>query len=1282
MSTLTERTGRFGAGALAIVTSMLVVLSGFLVVPAAQAAEGPTITVSPAENLDPAVEQTLTVAGTGFVGDAATTKNGVYVLFGEKSVWSGGGPLVSNGWITQGWVQARNIVDGAFTTTVKVPANTLDPAKEYHVATSAAHELSGTVRALDAFASVTVQQPVPAAVPTATSLVASATAVTAGDEVTFTATVAPAADGTVVFSDAGTPIGDAQPVVAGVATFATAGLAVGSHAVTATFVPADPAAFVGSVSAETAVSVAEKTAPEPVKASIEASVVGATEAGLQVSATVKNIVLRDAADVPDTGKADAGVYVGIIEKDRVAEYGKDAAAGAAQDFAYKMFIKDGAVTRDIPVPAAKLDRTKQYVAVTWLAHGMLNDSRYLGQVDLAVSDAQWDSVFPNAFTPDVRLFKADGVTPLDPAQEVNPGDEIVVRGTGFDPSSNVNFGRPPVTSGDPAGNYVVFGAFAQDWSPAGGVAGTQRVVADQRWAMTDETFVNIAPMYKPMVAGQRVQLTAAGTFEARLQAKDIPEGKTVPAGGSYGVFVYAAGTTSNASQEFGLRLNYKEERPTKPVYNPALSVFLADGTTKYTNQELKAGDKLVVRGTGFDPYANKPANSSGGVPIPNSLPQGTFVVFGSFAETWQPSKGASAATRTMNKDSRKWALAKDTLDAIPEAFRETIRKEWVQINPATGSFETEITLNAPDEALAKGTYGIYTYAGGAGQAVNASQELSVPVNFKTAGTVDPEPSITEGDLTWAFNTGWNAYVRGIANGTITASAGAKADAAGNTTYTQVKGGTYNAKTGTGSIHFAGTVRYVSEAHGFDIALRNPQITFTSKSAATLSIEVSQDDAAGVSAMKRIKIATITPGELVKSEDGRLNWAGAKGVFASNLQIDAWEQYANKATAPLSFSYGAEAEVPVGPTEPTKPVKPNPTPKPVPKPRPVDTAQQAGSLSWGISSGFRDYTTGRIAKGSISTSGVGASGGAYLFPQANGGSWDKQAQTGSVQYSGVVTFSGHKGLMTETFSNPVITVTSATSGTISAGGRSFALDLGSASKSVGANGAVTWSGVPVSGAISGGGSAGGGTGGGSFAVDPLTFTVGSASRVSYGATTQTDQKAARQAAATAPTTEGIRVITPADEIVPGGEIEFVAAGFEADERDILVVLYSDPIVLDEKAGASSVGEVRWIGTLPDDITPGEHTITLQGSKDAGAVIKVVKEKPKKKAPVVTQEEAAGDVTTQRIDAAAPVPADGPVWMWWVGAGALVALAVAMGVIVANQRRAAAAATVGSGTTPSA
>ena len=374
-------------------------------------------------------------------------------------------------------------------------------------------------------------------------------------------------------------------------------------------------------------------------------------------------------------------------------------------------------------------------------------------------------------------------------------------------------------------------------------------------------------------------------------------------------------------------------------------------------------------------------------------------------------------------------------------------------------------------------------------------------------------------------------------------------------------------------------------------------------------------------------------------------------------------------------------MPVGPVDPTKPVKPiTPSkPKPAPKPRPVDTREQAGSLSWAISSGFRDYTTGRIARGAVNTSGVGASGGAYLFPQASGGSWNKRAQTGSVQYSGVVTFTGHKGLMTETFSNPVITVTSATSGTISAGGRSFGLDLGSAAKSVDANGAVTWSGVPVSGSISGGGSGSGGTGGGSFAVDALTFTVGVPSGVSYGSTTQTQQKAAREAAPTAPTTEGIRVLTPADKIVPGGEIEFVASGFEPGERDILVVLYSDPVVLDEKAGADAYGEVRWIGNLPEDIEPGQHTITLQGSKDAGAIITVAKEKPRKKPVVVTQDELVEDEAVAEAMTAASVPVDGPVWMWWVGAGALVALAAALAGAVVSQRRSAAAATVDTGTT---
>jgi len=53
-------------------------------------------------------------------------------------------------------------------------------------------------------------------------------------------------------------------------------------------------------------------------------------------------------------------------------------------------------------------------------------------------------------------------------------------------------------------------------------------------------------------------------------------------------------------------------------------------------------------------------------------------------------------------------------------------------------------------------------------------------------------------------------------------------------------------------------------------------------------------------------------------------------------------------------------------------------------------------------------------------------------------------------------------------------------------------------------------------------------------------------------------------------DGITIVTPEDELVPGGEIEIEANGFEANEPDILVVVYSDPIVLDRQAGANANG----------------------------------------------------------------------------------------------------------------
>jgi hypothetical protein len=300
----------------------------------------------------------------------------------------------------------------------------------------------------------------------------------------------------------------------------------------------------------------------------------------------------------------------------------------------------------------------------------------------------------------------------------------------------------------------------------------------------------------------------------------------------------------------------------------------------------------------------------------------------------------------------------------------------------------------------------------------------------------------------------------------------------------------------------------------------------------------------------------------------------------------------------------------------------------------------------------------VAKGTITTSGVGGGVGGYVFPQASGSSWNPQTQTGSIPFSGVVTFSGHNGALSRTVSNPVITVTSATSATISVSGQPFGtLNLAAASKSVGANGEITWSGVPVSGGF--------GYGSYDLAADPLTFTVGAVSGATFGSTSVTAPVNIQRTAASAPpATSGVRVITEASELVAGGEIEFEASGFQPGERGILVVMYSEPTVLDTNAGADANGVVRWIGTLPEDLT-GEHTITLQGSINVGKVITIAAAEPVKKTAVNTAE--VEDAQIAEVQAAGVSDSDGPGWVIWVGALALLVVAGGLTALVVSQRR---------------
>ncbi|WP_336652727.1 MULTISPECIES: HtaA domain-containing protein [unclassified Leucobacter] len=924
---------------------------------------------------------------------------------------------------------------------------------------------------------------------------------------------------------------------------------------------------------------------------------------------------------------------------------------------------DGSWTAELTLadPKDAATVTGDYGIYTYGAGGVNNKAQ---ETKLALNYT--DTERPKVWSPGVQVFLGDSTTPLAPGAQVYKGDKLRITGTGFDPAANVGGRGVPIPNTLPQGSYVVFGKFAPVWSPADGVAASARKAGPQGWVLA-ESVLNQVPNdrgYQSIVRAQWVPLAADGSWTAELTLADPKDAATVT--GDYGIYTYGAGGVNNKAQETKLALNYTDtERPVAPSYEADLKVFLADGVTPYDGRQVKEGDKLVVKGTGYDPYVNKcftaqPVCDLGGLgnPIPSDKPQGTFAVFGHFGEHWRPSEGAPSDQRKIDKSNRAWALAKDTLEQdVPAQYRDTIRSEWTEIDPASGSFTWTVTLKEPADLVNGGNFGIYTYAGGV-NTKNAAQERMVAINFAGKDrTPKPDPDLTKGGLKWGVKDSFRSYVEGGAGGSISMLGAAKRSG-GVFEFPQIDGGSWNAKNGTGDVHYAGGVTFTGHGGALALTLADPQITVESSSRAVLSAKI--DNA-------RLALADIDLSKAKRSEDnGAVTWSGAPSTLRAEAVTHFLDFYtAGSQMDPVTFTVGAASDA-----KPTDPVTPQPKPEPKPEtpaPVPAQGTQQAGSLSWGVSSGFAAYATGPIAKGSVTGNGVGGGAGGYVFPQA-GSAWNAASHTGTVQYSGVVTFTGHAGLMRETFANPVITVHNALSGTITVRGESYALNLAVAAKSVGANGEATWAGAPVAGAISGGGSTGSGAGGGSFGIDPVTFTVGAVSGANYGTTTVSAKQTKRTPAAAPPATTGVTVVTPAKKLVPGGEIEIEASGFESKERDILVVVYSDPIVLDEAAGADENGTVRWIGTLPEDLAPGTHTITLQGSINAGAVIEVAE-----KAETVKTEKAKKDATAKIAEQAEPMAAGvlgadaGPVWVWWVAAIALLVIAGATTGLVVVQRR---------------
>ncbi|GAA4846553.1 hypothetical protein GCM10023221_26480 [Luteimicrobium xylanilyticum] len=170
----------------------------------------------------------------------------------------------------------------------------------------------------------------------------------------------------------------------------------------------------------------------------------------------------------------------------------------------------------------------------WYSSGGSTDARKVA----APLSVAWDVPAAPALDAKVTVSK----TTLSASGET----EVTVKGTGFDPSA-ATASRPPL-AGKPAGVYVAFGKFAEDWKPSAGAASSTRPTADVKWAVSADDIDTVGGPSKGAI-----ELSADGSFSATFTvSKDAADAAATAKGltdGRYGIYTYPGGGAAQAGYE-------------------------------------------------------------------------------------------------------------------------------------------------------------------------------------------------------------------------------------------------------------------------------------------------------------------------------------------------------------------------------------------------------------------------------------------------------------------------------------------------------------------------------------------------------------------------------------------------------------------------------------------------------------------------------------------------------------------------------------------------------------
>lgn len=487
-----------------------------------------------------------------------------------------------------------------------------------------------------------------------------------------------------------------------------------------------------------------------------------------------------------------------------------------------------------------------------------------------------------------------------------------------------------------------------------------------------------------------------------------------------------------------------------------------------------------------------------------------------------------------------------------------------------------------------------------------------PTSAAPSSPVASEAKVVDGAVTWGLKSSFRSYLTGpIAHGSITAAAPATDDGS-NTRFPAVDGAFGKSV----SVRTGGGVRFIGHGGDLDVRLTDVRIVGDWQTAALVvdaiaSDGTSYDDLALASLALAGRVTTsgdqvtiaAAPATLTKAGAAVFNYAGTP-MYPEGTVLD-----------PVSAALRVSG---VAPT-PTSTASPSASTSVAPSPSAaaataVEAKAKAGSLSWGVKSSFRSYVLGPIANGSIAVSrGASAASGGYRFGQSATTAAPPSA-VGTTSYRGTVRFRGHHGTLNLAFSDPIVTVRSANTASlsVSVSGRGRVviaqLVLGRGTRST-ASGSVAYRSVPAT--LTAAGAKLFTYSGESFyapgiALDPVSFVIGGKATGGDGESVVGTAAKKWTAPASPPAKTGLSMA--GDEVTAGGEVTATASGFKPAETGIRVVLYSKPVVLATDVEADAAGVATWTGRLPAALAAGDHTLTFQGSVDRGAPLTVAEPKP--------------------------------------------------------------------------